>query len=135
MLTALVWGANRKTGGTTHSALAEVEAVLDRWNTIYGRLELAQKTAEDLAFGSFAPPPDTEFNVGAISAGYIRELLRGSAMTVGVGFQGTVNAVPRALEPLYGSRAPVGGMVFIRVRPVHGPHLAPLHHPENVPQQ
>ena len=40
-----------------------------------------------------------------------------------------------ALEPFYGSRAPVGGMVFIRVRPVHGPHLAPGHHPESVPQQ
>jgi hypothetical protein len=129
LATALVWGANRKAGGTTHSALAEVEAVLDRWNTIYGRLELAQKTAEDLALGGFSP--DTEFSVGAISAGYIREVLHGSAMTIGVGFQGTVNAVSPALEPFYGSRAPVGGMVFIRVRPVHGPHAAAMSMPDH----
>ena len=120
LATALVWGANRTAGATTHAALLEAEAVLDRRNTVYGRLELAQKTAEDLVIGGFAP--ETEFNIGAVSAGYIRELLRGSATTLGLGVHATLNVVPAALASTYGSRAPVGGMVFVRLRPVHAPH-------------
>jgi hypothetical protein len=117
---AFVWGANRKAATTTHTALAEAEAVLDMRNTIYGRLELVQKTAEDLVLTSL--PPETKLNVAAISAGYIRELFRGSRATFGLGVQGTLSRVPSDLEPSYGSRTPVGAMVFLRVRPVHSPH-------------
>jgi hypothetical protein len=122
--TAVIWGANRRSGRTTHSALAESEAVLDRRNTIFGRLELVQKTAEDLVLpagpGGFAP--DSNFTVAALSVGYIREVVRLSKATLGVGFQTTLNVVPSALDPIYGSRTPVGGMVFVRIRPLHGPH-------------
>ena len=121
---AAVWGANRKRGRTTHSGLAEAEAVLDRSNTIYGRLELVQKTAEDLLLSTL--PPDTQFNVTAVSAGYIRELFHCSSATFGIGLQATVNRVPSGLESFYGSRTPLGAMVFLRVRPVHTPHhMAP----------
>ena len=136
LATALVWGANRRAGATTHAALLEAEAVLDQRNTVYGRLELAQKTAEDLVIGSLAPA--TEFNVGAVSAGYIRELVRGSATTFGIGLQATVNTVPSVLESIYGSRTPVGAMVFVRLRPIHashpaGPMAMPSDHPEGRP--
>ena len=117
---AFIWGTNRKNGKTTHSGLAEAEAVLDHRNTIYGRVDLVQKTVEDLALSTM--PPETQFDVTAVSAGYIRELLRGPRATLGLGVQGTINPVPNSLEPLYGSRTPLGGMVFLRVRPVHGPH-------------
>ena len=121
---AFVWGINRHAGKTTHAALLETEAVLDRRNTVYGRAELVNKTAEDLVLptgpGGFAP--ESTFAVTALSLGYIREILRGSDATLGLGFQGTVNVLPAALEPVYGSRRPVGGMVFVRVRPLHGPH-------------
>ena len=105
--------------------------MLDPRNTALARLEFAQKTAEDLVLGTFAP--ETRFTITAISAGYIREVLRGTATTLGVGLQATVNLVPSALEPFYGSRTPLGGMVFIRLRPLHGPHSAlgmamPMHH-------
>lgn len=118
---ALIWGANRHAGRTTQSGLAEAEAVLDHTNTIYGRVELVQKTAEDLALSTL--PPETQFNVAAVSAGYIRELFRGSRATVGLGVQGTINRVPSGLEPFYGSRTPVGGWVFLRVRPIHTSHM------------
>jgi hypothetical protein len=125
--TSLIWGANRHSGRTTHSALAESEAVLDRRNTILGRLEVIQKTAEDLVLpagpGGFAP--DSTFTVAAVSVGYIREVVRMSQATLGVGFQATLNVVPRALDPVYGSRTPAGGMVFVRIRPLHGPHAMP----------
>src|SRR5256886_733409 len=71
LATTIVWGANRKGGATAQAALVEAEAIVDRRNTIYGRIELTQKTAEDLVIGSFAP--QTKFNVAAVSAGYIRD--------------------------------------------------------------
>ena len=83
-----------------------------------------QKTAEDLVLptgpGGFAP--DSTFTVAAVSVGYIREVVRMSKATLGVGFQTTLNLVPTELQPFYGSRTPVGGMVFVRFRPLHGPH-------------
>jgi hypothetical protein len=117
---AFVWGATRHAGQTTQSGLAEAEAVLDRPNTVYGRIEYVQKTAEDLVLNTLAPK--TKLNLGSISAGYIRELLGSSRVTVGLGVQGTMNRVPGALAAAYGSRTPVGGFVFLRVRPVHTPH-------------
>src|SRR5467141_3308940 len=122
--TSVIWGANRHSGRTTHSALAESEAVLDRRNTIVGRVELVQKAAEDLELptgpGGFAP--DSTFTVAAVSVGYIREVARMSKATLGVGFLATLNLVPAALDPVYGSRTPAGGMVFVRIRPLHAPH-------------
>jgi hypothetical protein len=122
--TSIIWGANRHAGRTTHSVLAESEAMLDRRNTIFGRLEFVQKTAEDLVLptgpGGFAP--DSTFTVTALSVGYIREVARTSKATLGVGFQATLNLVPTELQPFYGSRTPVGGMLFVRIRPLHGPH-------------
>lgn len=128
---ALVWGANRHAGRTTHSALAEAEAVFDGDNTVYGRIEMAQKTAEDLVLGSFAP--ETRFNVSAASVGYIRDLARTGGATLGIGLQGTLNLVPGTLEPFYGSRTPVGALLFLRLRPLHAPHMMeapsmPAHH-------
>ena len=97
---------------------------MDRRNTILGRLEVVQKTAEDLALpiGSLGFPPDSTFTVAAVSVGYIREVVRMSKATLGVGFETTLNLVPAELRPFYGSRTPVGGMLFVRVRPLHGPH-------------
>jgi hypothetical protein len=126
--TSLVWGANRRSGRTTHSILAETEAILDRRNTVFGRLEFVQKGAEDLGFTT-----GSTFNITALSGGYIREVSRTFWGTVGVGIQGTLNAVPAALDPFYGSRTPVGGMLFLRIRPLHAPHdtattMAPMEH-------
>ncbi len=122
--TSVIWGANRRSGRTTHSALAESEAVLDRTNTVFGRLELVQKTAEDLVLpaGPAGFAPDSTFTLAAVSVGYIREVVRLSKATLGVGFQTTLNVLPSSLDPIYGSRTPAGGMVFVRIRPLHGPH-------------
>jgi hypothetical protein len=111
--TTLVYGANREDGWSS-SALIESEAILDRHNTIFGRAELVQKSSEDLVLPAL---PDQRFNVGAASLGYIREIIRGRSVTVGFGAAGTVNLVPSALETPYGSRTPIGGMVFLRLRP------------------
>lgn len=131
LATALIWGANRRSGRTTQSLLAEAEAILGRRHTLWGRVELTQKTAEDLVLptgpGGFAP--DSTFSVAAVSVGYIREVGRTSWATVGVGLQGTLNVVPIALDPIYGSRAPLGGMILVRIRALHAPHGMPTNMP------
>ncbi len=119
---ALVWGANRHAGRTTHAVLGEAEAIMDRRNTVFGRLEFVQKTAEELFLPPLGIAPDSTFNISALSVGYIREVSRTRWATVGIGFQVSLNAVPAALEPFYGSRTPVGGMLLVRIRPLHGPH-------------
>ncbi len=122
LATALVWGANRHAGRSTHAVLGEAEAIMNRRNTVFGRLEFVQKTAEELFLPPLGIAPDSTFNITALSVGYIREVSRTRWATVGVGFQATLNAVPAALETFYGSRTPVGGMLFVRMRPLHAPH-------------
>jgi len=39
--------------------------------------------------------------------------------TIGLGAAGTLNFVPGALEPYYGSKTPVGAFIFLRLRPFH----------------
>jgi hypothetical protein len=116
---ALVWGANRSSSSSTWSnaVLIESEAILDRWNTIFGRAEYARKSAEDLVLPSL--PASQVFSVSNVSAGYIREIARGHGATFGVGVQGIVNFVPPTIETFYGSRTPLGGLIFVRVRPYH----------------
>jgi hypothetical protein len=134
---AIVWGMNKHPGGdATSGVLIESEAILDAHNTIFGRTEYVQKSAEDLVLDAApgsAPSgaafdSETVFNVGALTLGYIRDLGRWKWATIGVGAQGTVNLVPRPLESAYGSRTPLGGLIFVRLRPFHAPDnaMAPM---------
>jgi hypothetical protein len=118
---ALVYGGNKPSSasGFAGSALLESEAILDRANTVFGRAEYVRKSAEELVVDTpaFGFRPDQEFDVGQLSLGYVREVLALRGATLGVGAMGTVNVVPSSLRDAYGSRAPLGGVVFLRVRP------------------
>lgn len=127
----LIWGANKHSTmpGLSHSFLLESEAILDRSNTLLGRTELVQKSAEDLVIdrpvrtkgGVLLPgfPATQHFNVATAQLGYIREVARTHWATIGLGAAGTVNVVPSPLEPYYGSKTPVGAFFFLRLRPFH----------------
>jgi len=115
-----VWGANKHAStDLTHSILLESEAILDRRNTVLARAEWVQKSSEDLFVDTPANGLASHelFNVSSLSVGYIREVSRWNGATIGVGAMGTVNVVPSALEQSYGSRTPLGALVFLRVRP------------------
>jgi hypothetical protein len=121
--TTAVWGANKSSAhpDLSHGALVESEAILDKSNTVIGRAEHVQKSAEDLVLDTppFGFAPNRHFDVASISLGYIREILRLRGATLGLGAMGTVNMVPSALGTAYGSRTPLGGVVFLRLRPLH----------------
>jgi hypothetical protein len=116
-----VWGANEhSTGqGMSHAVLLEAEAVIDARNSVFSRAELAQKSAEELVLDTpqYGFAAEQQFNVGALSLGYIRDFMRFGKGTLGVGAMGTLNVVPSTLEPAYGSRMPLGALLFLRVRP------------------
>lgn len=129
--TTFIWAANKHSTmpGLSNSVLLESEAILDSRNTIFGRSELVQKSAEDLVVdspvttskGAVLPglPADEHFNVATAQLGYIREVARTHWATIGLGAAGTFNLVPSALEPYYGSRTPIGTFIFLRLRPFH----------------
>jgi hypothetical protein len=117
---ALIIGMNRHgTSKASHSVLLENESILDSKNTIFGRTEFVQKSGDDLALAESQSA--TKFNVGTAQLGYIREVARIHWATVGLGAAGTLNFVPAALESAYGSRNPMGALVFVRLRPFHVP--------------
>jgi hypothetical protein len=122
LATTLLWGANVLSDrpGLSHSGLAESDAVLDRTNTVFGRIEVVQKSADELAIDGppFRFAPTRIFNIGAVSLGYVREVVPMKAATLGVGAMGTLNLVPQSLQMVYGSRTPLGLFVFLRLRPV-----------------
>jgi hypothetical protein len=97
--------------------------VLNRAHTVFGRAEWIQKSADDLVL-DVPPtnfPPDRLFGIGTLTLGYIAEFARWSGATLGLGGLGAVNVIPESLKSSYGSRVPVGGMIFLRLRPLHSP--------------
>jgi hypothetical protein len=118
--TTLAWGANTHLaeGTTLLGAVVESEAVLDARHTVFGRLDFAQKTAGELGLEEADGFGEEErFDVAAVSVGLIRELGRVLGVSGGLGVRGTMNIVPRELRLEYGSRAPLAGLVFFRIRP------------------
>jgi hypothetical protein len=129
----VIWAANKHSTmpGLSHSLLLESEAILDKKNTLFGRTEFVQKSAEEMVVanpvltskGILLPgfPVSQHFNVGTAQLGYIREFAKTRWATIGLGAAGTLNFVPGPLEPYYGSRTPVGTFIFLRLRPFHSP--------------
>jgi hypothetical protein len=120
--TSVVWGANADgRERVTHALLVETEAILDRQNTLFARADRTEKSAGELVLlsGPGGVASDRLFKVSAFSLGYIRELARPGPTTLGLGIRGTLNVLPQALEPYYGSRTPTSLVVFLRLRPVH----------------
>jgi hypothetical protein len=129
---ALVYGANKHvaTGGVVgsweHSLIAESNLQLDAANSVFGRVEYVRKSGEELSLtGSLL---DQEFDIGAVSLGYVREFAGFRGATFGLGAQGAISLIPSALEGAYGSRTPVGLALFLRVRPglLEGAHAMDL---------
>lgn len=116
LASALIWGANKHAGASmSHSVLAETNLDLDGTNTLFGRAEYVQKSAEDLVVPGV--PESTIFDVGSLALGYIREISKFTGGSIGLGARGSLDIIPESLKPEYGTRTPGGFDVFIRFRP------------------
>lgn len=110
----LIWGANVEDGRLRNSVLVESTRQIDRVNAVFGRAEYVRRTAEELALvGSVSPYID----IGALTLGYARGVVRYRSIVGTVAMQGTVRLLPEELSLFYGSRNPVGIAVSINIRP------------------
>ena len=111
----LSWGANAHAGTTENSLIAETNLEIGRKNAVFARSEYVRKSAEDLVLPAFAP--DRQFDLYSLVGGYVREVVSIPGGSIGIGGRVSVNFIPRALEPYYGTRAPAGLDVYVRIRP------------------
>ena len=114
---ALIYGANAqiRTGRLASSVLVESTVDLDGTNSLFGRVEYVRKSAEELVIPSV--PPTTQYDVGALALGYLRAVGKVGGLAAGVGVRGSINFLPASFEALYGSRAPTGFAIYLRLRP------------------
>ena len=99
---------------TTSALTVETAADLTAADTVFGRAEIAGKTAADLAL-----PADAEqvFTVGKLQAGYTRWLRGTRGVRIGAGASAGISIVPDALSTAYGGRTGGEFAVFVTVRP------------------
>ncbi len=129
---ALIYGANRHSGGHFQNSMtAESNLNLDGRNTLFARLNYVRKSAEDLVIPGFSP--DQEFDVESVVLGYVRELASLGGASVGLGIQGSVARISEELSPTYGTRAPKGLAVFLRIRPGRMRMGSDMNHGDSMP--
>ena len=117
---ALIWGANDQisAGQPSHSVVLESSLDLDGTNAVFGRLEYVGKSAQELVVPSVLSA--VEYDVGALALGYRRTVGTFAGLAAGAGARGSLNFVPASLQPEYGSRTPVGLVVYLELRPAGG---------------
>jgi hypothetical protein len=113
---AAVWGYNYiDEHHKEHSALAEASYVAKK-NTVYGKYEWVQKSAEELNLDEGQYGHDSRFPVHAITAGYARALFTLANTNLSLGAQTTLYVVSNDLKDLYG-KTPVAGEIYLRISP------------------
>jgi hypothetical protein len=105
----LAWGRKSALGHNDDALAAEASLKHRQW-TLFGRAELTSN--RELIQGQDEPA----YRVGKISAGAIRDFRIAEHLSIGAGGLFSLNFVPSALAPLYGSSSPSAAMGFVRVR-------------------
>ncbi|MEP6944481.1 MAG: hypothetical protein ABJA02_01085 [Acidobacteriota bacterium] len=109
-----IFGQNRANGESTNSFLFESNYDFYK-NAVFGRAETVQKTGHDLVLSN--ADEDKVFRVNVFSVGYVRDLMQGKGIDVGLGSLVTLNTNPTTLTPYYGGTTHAGWQVFLRFRP------------------
>ena len=113
--TSLVWAQDRNTGErASHSFLVESNYQRGR-DTIYARWERVEKSGHELVLAEV--DRDRIFPVSGYTVGYVRDLLHGDGIDIGLGGQFTLNDLPASLDRYYGSGLAYSYQVFFRIRP------------------
>jgi hypothetical protein len=112
--TTAVYGGNKESGESlTNSVLIEGLMDFNGRDIVFGRAELVQKSGRDLVL---APALDEEhFVVIGLGLGYVRNLGTIAGFVPGLGLRGNLGVIPGDVEPYYGTKVPVGGVVFLRL--------------------
>jgi hypothetical protein len=105
------WGQNREQDGEiTNAVLAETNLTIRDRDSVFGRVEVSEKSGHDLAVAAHGA-----FTVTKLTGGYTRYF--GDRVRLGLGGGLSLAVVPRELESEYGGRVNPGVAVFATVRP------------------
>ena len=110
-----VWGMNDiGKDDREHSILLEGTQQFPK-QSLYGRYEFVQKSAEELALED-GFPSNKIFNIHKLTAGTNRSLFYAGKIEFLAGVQASINFPPGSLQHLYGN-TPMAGEVYIQLRP------------------
>jgi hypothetical protein len=120
------FGQNREVHGNLEAYLLEANLRLSAMTTVYTRIESVAKSILDAGFH----PPGTfhrhrQSQIGALTIGYVRDVLRTRAGGFGAGVDVTGYLVPSNLKEPYGT--PMSFHMFLRYRAPRPPAGAPVH--------
>jgi hypothetical protein len=116
LATTLVFGQNIPSEGpATPAFLLESTWSPNPRHSVFGRAEYVRKTGHDLVLPEELE--HTAFSTGMLGLGYVVHLDPVASLVPGVGVRGSLGLVEAALEPFYGTRLPLGAMVFMQLRP------------------
>lgn len=101
------------TGQYLPSALVEASWTLAAETALFTRFEYVRRSAAELALTGSVPGL---LDVGGAALGAARRVWARAPWAVWVGARGTVDVVPASLGPFYGSRLPVGALLYLQVR-------------------
>ena len=107
-------GQNREIHGNLEAYLFEATLRASPADIVYTRLESVAKDILDVGFHPGAFHRHRQSQVGALTAGYVRDWWRGSGGAIGTGADVTGHLVPANLVESYG--APVSFHAFVRYR-------------------
>jgi len=110
--TTFAWGRNNNQPGHTLDAFLLESAASWYQHTVFFR---AENAAKDELFRSPSPLAGDVFRVSALSLGYVYDIPIVDHLALGLGAMGTVNVLPSAIEPSYGS-SPTSYMLFTRLK-------------------
>jgi len=105
----IAWGRKSSLGHNDDGLAAEASLRHDAW-TIFGRGEMVEN--RELTEGQDEPA----YRVGKVSLGAVRDFRVADHLALGAGGLFSLNFVPDALAPLYGSHNPIGAMGFLRLK-------------------
>lgn len=109
-----VWGQNYANGERSSSFLFESNYDFFK-NAVFGRVETVKKSGHDLVL--VEPLDHGQFWVQAFSIGYVRDIVQGKGIDLGLGGMATINHNPQSLSPVYGGTTHGGWQFFMRFRP------------------
>jgi hypothetical protein len=101
------------------NVMAESSLDIGSRNTIFGRVEYVEKNGEELGFlgGNLM----VAYPVKSLVLGASREVAQRWSHSVDVGARGTLNFIPESLKLTYGTTAPKGVALHLRLRPTRSP--------------
>lgn len=112
------WGRKSEQGHATNAVLLESALDLRERDVVFARVEVVQKTGEELVVAR--PAAGAKRWLGKLALTYVRQVqasFGSNGILLGVGAGTSLGWVPAPFEAPYGGRWPYGFVVFVNIRP------------------